>query len=558
MPFAGYENFDACVASNQDKNDPEAYCAAIQQEVEGKQAMSPVALAASDRDPCWEGYEQVGMKEGENGPVPNCVPKGKSNKAMSALVFTMRDLEGAPIRRQSLGNNKVRYRDVKLLSPGIWTDAGSQSAAYYSPDGIRNLRAEYDPNKYPGPPVNIQHDVDMATGETHDASVAGYVDPNSLAVDDADNLYGDIVIDRSRSAGAYADDNLMSALESKGRLGFGGPSVEIPAKGLQEVFDPARNMPEIKGGLISGLGLVMDPAAKTVSFAKEVARRGVAMSGTNTKSYYLKRSLMDTDGIRDVMDRYGIETGGKSDEELAMMAEEVAVMAPEDEEPMLPEDRQAMYEEDEMYDDSLGEEDEMMQDAPGPMPPMDEEEELDMTVEMEEEEMYEDEEEMAMAEGMEEDEDEMDMQMGDMPYDDEEEEMEMGGMPRDQNPLLNPDTPDDEDRDMSYSPQKGSLPQPMNADEDQLMEDDMDEEEMVDDVGGLEQRVANLEDAISQVMSAPRVRQEIKRELSRVNRRLSAVERRPRSSKTLADSEGSEWADADLGIINTGPGSYSR
>lgn len=478
--------------------------------------------------------------------------RGDSTMPTSALVFTMRDLEGAPIRRQELGNGKVRYSDVKLLSPGIWTDAGSQSAAYYSPDGIRNLRAEYDPNQYPGPPVNIQHDVDMATGETHEASVAGYVDPDSLAVDDADNLYGDIVIDRSRSAGAYADDNLMSALESKGRLGFGGPSVEIPAKGLQEVFDSARNMPEIKGGLISGLGLVMDPAAKTVSFAKEVARRGVAMSGTNTKSYYLKRSLMDTDGIRDVMDRYGIETGGKSDEELAMMAEEVAVMAPEqEEEPMLPEDRQAMYEEDEMYDDSLGEEDEMMQDAPAPMPPLEEDEELDMNVEMEEEEMYED--EMSMPD------EEEEMQMGDVPFDEEEdEELEMGGMPRDQNPLLNPDTPDDEDRDMSYSPEKGSLPQPMNADEDQLMEDDPEEEEMLDDVGGLEQRVANLEDAISQVMSAPRVRQEIKRELSAVNRRLSAVERKPRSPRTLADSEGSEWADADLGIINTGPGTYSR
>ena len=35
MPFAGYENFADCVAKNQDKEDPEGYCAAIQRQVEG-------------------------------------------------------------------------------------------------------------------------------------------------------------------------------------------------------------------------------------------------------------------------------------------------------------------------------------------------------------------------------------------------------------------------------------------------------------------------------------------------------------------------------------------
>lgn len=34
MPFAGYKNFDDCVARNQDKDDPKAYCAAIMHKVE--------------------------------------------------------------------------------------------------------------------------------------------------------------------------------------------------------------------------------------------------------------------------------------------------------------------------------------------------------------------------------------------------------------------------------------------------------------------------------------------------------------------------------------------
>ncbi len=38
MPFAGYKDFEDCVKKNQDKKNPEGYCAAIQRKVEGKQA----------------------------------------------------------------------------------------------------------------------------------------------------------------------------------------------------------------------------------------------------------------------------------------------------------------------------------------------------------------------------------------------------------------------------------------------------------------------------------------------------------------------------------------
>lgn len=32
------------------------------------------------KDPCWEGYEQIGMKEKKGRMVPNCVPKKKTKK----------------------------------------------------------------------------------------------------------------------------------------------------------------------------------------------------------------------------------------------------------------------------------------------------------------------------------------------------------------------------------------------------------------------------------------------------------------------------------------------
>lgn len=34
MPFAGYRDFADCVKRNQDKRDPEAYCAAIMRKIE--------------------------------------------------------------------------------------------------------------------------------------------------------------------------------------------------------------------------------------------------------------------------------------------------------------------------------------------------------------------------------------------------------------------------------------------------------------------------------------------------------------------------------------------
>lgn len=43
MPFAGYEDFAACVRANQDKDDPEAYCGSIKHKVEG--AMQKTAVA---------------------------------------------------------------------------------------------------------------------------------------------------------------------------------------------------------------------------------------------------------------------------------------------------------------------------------------------------------------------------------------------------------------------------------------------------------------------------------------------------------------------------------
>ena len=61
MPFGPYDDFDDCVAQNQDKDDPAAYCAAIQREIEGAterasfEVVDEMEPAPLGRGPRWEG-----------------------------------------------------------------------------------------------------------------------------------------------------------------------------------------------------------------------------------------------------------------------------------------------------------------------------------------------------------------------------------------------------------------------------------------------------------------------------------------------------------------------
>jgi BMFP domain-containing protein YqiC len=533
MPFGDYEDFDACVADNQDKDDPGAYCAAIKRQIEGASALSDAerdAIKASDtyskkvleKDPCWEDYVMVGTKTVNGQEVPNCVPEDEADAAnMTALAaaddrcgegavqigdqcvqiesvdapasilsspqhLTLKSLDTEPIERVQEDDTTVRYKNLKLLSPGVWADAGSEQATYYPPDGIGNLEASYDEGEHDGPPVNIMHDLDMESFDAHDASVCGHVDPKSLDTDDDGNLYGDIVFNLEKGAGQFADENLQSTLEKEGTVGFGGPSVEIPAEGLQQSHDEARDMPRVDGGLLSGVAMVMDPASKNVNFAREAARRPVALSASGDKVKVLSRkdtgmrdkllsnvaeklTLMDVDEVRETLDMFGF--GGDMDE---------------------------------------------------------------MT----------DEEVMDMAEDLHED------LMADLEGDGEGEDQEMG------------DYEDDEDEDEDDETE-------MQEDDDEEMDDDMDS--LRESVANLSSRLEDLEDAMSQAMTSDDVGQELaaadtvktlREEKEALASRVEELENQPAESKTLADAEGGEdidWSDADDGIdYDPATGSMSR
>lgn len=359
------EEVDNCVKSildddpEMDKSRAHAICNAMQNRGELEHVKDADKIEAQE-DPCESGYTMVGTKTQDGQEVPRCVPSedvpdaemayaaesdcpdgkvevdgdcvpvedtGKLEPptiANSAHIMASDGLETEPIERIEESDGEVRYANLQLLTEGVWTDQASKTPTLYPEEGINNIEAEY-PGKQAGPPVNIMHDVNTATGETHEPSHAGYVDPNSLAYHGG-GLTGDIVLTTTDSAGEYADDNLKSALESDGRVGFGGPSVELdlePGKHLQESDHP-RAETEITGGYLTGLGLVMDPADDNVAFAKQTQDRAVAMaSSQESKHLRRQRTLMDVDKIRNTLDNFGLDIGDSSDEEVVEMAEDL-------------------------------------------------------------------------------------------------------------------------------------------------------------------------------------------------------------------------------------------
>jgi len=290
-------------------------------------------------DPCWEGYTMVGMKEQNGREVPNCVPDddvpdaemsdecpegqtkvngecvpvedvGQLGPSLSAAHFTLSELETEPIEREELSENEVVYRNVKILQSGTWTDSGSRETIWYSPRGLDNLEVRENNA------INIMHDSD------NEVSEVGHLE-NPRA--ESGELYADLRINTDKAAGEYADDNLKQTLETNGAKGFGGPSVEIDAEGQEIEYNESRGVKELTKGLISGLGLVKNPASKPTAFARQTANRGVALSeGQN--HYHLQansRHMADIEEIRETLDSAGLGEviDDMSDEEVMDMAE---------------------------------------------------------------------------------------------------------------------------------------------------------------------------------------------------------------------------------------------
>lgn len=97
-------------------------------------------------DPCWDGYQQYGMKKKNGKQVPNCVPKEEySSDAQRKAVWAARNEKGIK-EDEDLDEATYKGRDVPLNKP--MSGDVKKSKVYVDPDGDgKAKKVEFgDPN----------------------------------------------------------------------------------------------------------------------------------------------------------------------------------------------------------------------------------------------------------------------------------------------------------------------------------------------------------------------------------------------------------------------------
>jgi len=297
---------ESVLADNPDMDESTAY--AICQDMENKGELGDSCPNVNMAGDCPEGQFEV---DGECRDVESVdSPPGVLDMS-EPNVYALSDLATEPIKRVEDGDT-VRYQSVRLLGPGVWTDNKSRETIWYSPNGIDNLSVESDNT------LNMMHD------ENNAVSDIGHIDPESVETDKSGYLYGDLVLHMDNSASEYADENLQTTLETEGAKGFGGPSVEITNEPDDVEYNSQKGMQELVGGNLTGAALVSNPASKNVAFSTQTAQRGVALaSDQSDKAVYTQRTLMDPEEAREILEKFGFETGDMDDEDVVDMLKDM-------------------------------------------------------------------------------------------------------------------------------------------------------------------------------------------------------------------------------------------
>jgi hypothetical protein len=299
---------EECVRSIQ-KDNPDmdesrawAICHAMENRGELSDADDPAALLGDGT--CPDGMVDINGSCVEIEEVDDAPPSALDLSTPRVMASGKIDTE--PIKREELSDGKVKYSNIKLVSEGVWTDQNSKTPTLYDERTFENVDPEY-PREFDGPPANIAHDIHKdgpKAGEPHEASIGGYIEPDSVRTD-GEALFGDIILDTEDAAGAFADENLKSALENDGTAGF-SPSVELMPTELREADHPHAEE-HVAAAELTGVGLVRDPASETVDLRHETQNRAVAMAagGRSDKARVYQRRDMSADN--DVTDEIRAE-----------------------------------------------------------------------------------------------------------------------------------------------------------------------------------------------------------------------------------------------------------
>lgn len=215
------------------------------------------------------------------------------------------------IERVEEDDGSVRYRNILLLAPGVWGDAGSGRRILYSEEGIANSADNWESNT-----INLFHEQENETVEV------GEVDLDSLYLGEDDGaLYGDPVLHLENDASRMADDLLQQALESNGRKGLQGPSVEL--RGEEYRFNEEHGVHELVEGTFNGLGLVglgvsPGPGSEDAAFEEQTRERAVALADTESATLLTRQQndvKMDREHVLEQLEEQGVTVGDDPDED---------------------------------------------------------------------------------------------------------------------------------------------------------------------------------------------------------------------------------------------------
>ena len=155
MPFGPYSDFADCVASNQDKDDPEAYCGAIRQAIEGNVERASFDVVEEDEDlsaptyaggPMWEGVLAIEDEMTGDGRIfaPNAV---RWENLPVPLRWTKHD-EGEHRGAVVVGRIDEVYREGNLImGRGVFDDYSPEAreAAHLVETGMsRGISVDMD------------------------------------------------------------------------------------------------------------------------------------------------------------------------------------------------------------------------------------------------------------------------------------------------------------------------------------------------------------------------------------------------------------------------------
>lgn len=160
MPFAGFKDFATCVAANQDKENPEAYCAAIQKQAEHSHYTSPVDEALKKLVSI-TGKHPYNLRQSD---LEWAIRSGQITRDEAKLVSIELNVpfgyEPPMDSRQNIQNSEyAELRGVSVFTIGTHTDSAGNQRSYSHKDLEYMLRA-FNEKRLSSVPIKLGHTSD--------------------------------------------------------------------------------------------------------------------------------------------------------------------------------------------------------------------------------------------------------------------------------------------------------------------------------------------------------------------------------------------------------------